>query len=191
MTVGCFGRAPSAQRGMVMIVALIVLAVMTLAGLLMFRSLGTGAEIAGNLGFKQNTTSLGDLGTEAGLAWVYAQRGTPGVLDADNPAQAYFASWNETFNPITFDWGTAKEVTADDGTGNRVRYVIHRLCAAAGASTAPGQRCSVPEAAAGQLGSGGGVGGAAGPQVARPYYRITARVDGPRGTVSYTQMIML
>ncbi len=186
------GRARS-QRGIVLIVALVVLAVMTVAGLLIFRAGGTGVEIAGNVGFKQNATSLGDLGTEAGFAWVYAQRSAPNVLNADNAAAAYFATWDETFNPITFDWTKAKEAAADDGTGNRVRYVIHRLCASAGPPTDPGQRCAIPQAAGASLGTGGGGGGGGGfsSLVGQPYYRITARVDGVRGTVSYTQMIML
>lgn len=181
------------QQGIVLIVALVVLAVMTVAGLLIFRSGGTGVEIAGNVGFKQNATSLGDLGTESGFAWVYAQRTTPNVLNADSPANAYFATWDETFNPISFDWSKAKEAAADDGTGNRVRYVIHRLCASAGPPTDPGQRCAIPQAAGASLGSGGGGAGGGGfsSMVGQPYYRITARVDGVRGTVSYTQMIML
>jgi len=183
----------SKQQGIVLIIALVVLVVMTIAGLLMFRTTSTGVEIAGNVGFKQNATSLGDLGTEAGFAWVYAQRSTPNVLNADSPGDAYFASWDDTFNPMTFDWSKAKEATkdGDDGTGNRVRYVIHRLCASSGPPTDPGQKCAIPQSAGPTLGSGGGVGGGFSSLVGQPYYRITARVDGLRGAVSYTQMVMM
>jgi len=179
----------SAQRGIVLIIALVVLVVMTVAGLLMFRSTGTGVEIAGNVGFKQNATSMADLGTEAGFKWIYEQRSNPNVLNANIPSAAYYATWDETFDPTTFDWDTAKEATADDGTGNRVRFVIHRLCANTGPPTTPGQKCAIPQSTSG-LGTGGGIGGGV-PPPSSPYYRITARVDGVRGAVSYTQMIML
>jgi type IV pilus assembly protein PilX len=185
-------RGPSrtgAQRGIVLIIALVVLVVMTVSGLLMFRSTSTGVEIAGNVGFKQNATSVADLGTEAGFNWVYNQRTAPNVLNADVPAEAYFATWDDAFNPMTYDWSNAKEASANDGTGNRVRYVIHRLCAMPGPATEVTQKCVIPQSASG-LGTGGGVeGGFVAPK--SPYYRITARVDGVRGAVSYIQVIML
>lgn len=184
-------RAPTAQQGVVLIVALVVLLVMTIAGLLMFRSTGTGVEVAGNVGFKQNATSLGDLGVETGRAYLMGFAASAVPLDNDSPGNAYFASWNEAFDPRTYDWSASREAAADDGTGNRVRYVIHRLCSMAGPTTAPGQHCAIPSSGS-ALGSGGG--GASGPGfsglVGQPYYRITSRVDGPRGTVSYVQVIM-
>lgn len=185
--------AKRGERGIVLIIALVVLVVMTIAGLLMFRATGTGVEIAGNVGFKQNATSMADLGTETGFAWVYAQRSAPNVLNADSTANAYFAVWDDTFNPLTFDWSKAKQVTANDGMGNQVRYVIHRLCSLPGPPTDPGQKCAIPQASGVSLGSGGGGGDGGGfsSLVGQPYYRITARVDGVRGAVSYTQMVML
>jgi type IV pilus assembly protein PilX len=185
--------ATGAQRGIVLIIALVVLVVMTVAGLLMFRATSTGVEIAGNVGFKQNATSMGDLGTEAGFEWVYSKRSTPNALNADSLADAYFATWDDTFNPITFDWSKAKEAAGNDGMGNRVRYVIHRLCATPGPPTDPGQKCAIPQASGPSLGTGGGGGSGGGfsSLVGQPYYRITARVDGVRGSVSYTQMVML
>ncbi|MDM0106022.1 hypothetical protein QTH97_13850 [Variovorax sp. J22R24] len=183
---------PASQRGVVLIVALVVLVVMTLAGLLMFRSSRTGVEVAGNIGFKQNATSLGDLGVETGRAFLmgFVSDGNP-LLD-DIPASGYYASWNEGFNPLSYDWDEAsKEAIADDGTGNRVRYVIHRLCKVVGATTAPGQQCAIPStgsgAAADKGGSNPGLGAGT---TGQPYYRITSRVDGPRSTVSYVQVIM-
>lgn len=184
------------QRGVVLIIALVALAVMTIAGLMMFRAIGGGMEIAGNIGFKQNATSLGDLGIEHGRTFLmqYTNNATP--LEQNNTAAGYFASWNDAFDPIRFDWSTAARATAedaDDGTGNHVRYVIHRMCAVAGPTNGPGQRCSVP-AGSGALGGGGGSDSGYGSSppagTGQPYYRITSRVDGPRGTVSYVQVIL-
>ena len=179
----------SGQRGVVLIVALVVLVVMSLAGILMFRATGGGVEVAGNIGMKQNATSLGDLGVEAARGFLVGQK-TAIPLNSDIPANGYYATWNETFNPTSYDWETgAKEVTMNDGTGNRVRYVIHRLCKVVGGTTAPGQQCAIPSVGT-ALGTGGGIG--SGPLLppGQPYYRITSRVDGPRNTVSYVQVIM-
>jgi len=182
----------TAQRGVVLIVALVALVIMTLAALLMFRATGAGVEVAGNIGFKQNATSVGDLGVESGRAYLmgFAMNAVP--LNEDSASNGYYASWNDSFNPLTYNWdGASVEATSDDGTGNRVRYVIHRLCKIAGTTTAPGQQCAIPSQGT-ALGPGGG--GASGPGLSalagQPYYRITSRVDGPRNTVSYVQVIM-
>lgn len=177
------------QRGVVLIVALVVLVVMALAGLLMFRATGTGVEVAGNIGFKQNATGVGDLGVETGRVALLSLASNVNLLDVDHADIGYYASWNTAFNPLTYDWtGASKEAVADDGTGNRVRYVVHRLCEITGPPTAAGQHCSMRNQGGGSAGgissaSFSGIGG-------QPYYRITSRVDGPRSTVSYVQVIM-
>ncbi len=57
------GRQPAReQRGVVLLVALIVLVVMTLAGIGMMRSVDTGTVVAGNLAFRQSTMQATDLG---------------------------------------------------------------------------------------------------------------------------------
>ncbi|MBI5918849.1 MAG: hypothetical protein HY849_05705 [Nitrosomonadales bacterium] len=57
---------PRRQRGVVLLIALIVLVAMTLAGIGMMRSVDTGTLVAGNLAFKQSTTQAGDRGTNDG-----------------------------------------------------------------------------------------------------------------------------
>src|SRR5581483_1512802 len=95
------------QSGVVLFIALIVLVVMTLAGIAMMRQVGTGVIIAGNLAFKSNATSVGDLGVEDARAWLVTQGS--GTLSNDGSAQApakngYFSSWDTTFNPTTYNW---------------------------------------------------------------------------------------
>ncbi|RZJ02308.1 MAG: hypothetical protein EOP39_22800 [Rubrivivax sp.] len=181
------------QRGIVMIIALVVLVAMSLAGLALLRSMSTGVAIAGNVAFKQNATSVGDLGLEAARLWLVTEGAKPGeLLNVSNTDEGYHAAWSAGFDPLTYDWGTGiKDYTADDGTGNRVRYVIHRLCSVEGSLSVAGQQCVIPT---GEVEKGTGGGGASGPGVSaaikRPYFRVTARVDGPRDTVSYVQMVM-
>jgi type IV pilus assembly protein PilX len=187
-------KAPvrDAQRGVVLFIALIVLVAMTLVGLAVMRSTGGSTMLAGNLSFRQNATVSGDLGIEAAHNWLTAQG--PITLQSDDAANGYYATWDTTFNPVTFtNWHNPNLAT--DAAGNRVQFVIHRMCAQAGPITGtgapPNQEC-VTLTDAGKTGSKGGVayGEKALAATSQPYYRITARIDGPKNTVSYVQAMM-
>jgi len=197
--------SPRRQRGVVLLIALIMLVAMTLVGISMLRSIGTGAGIAGNLAFKQNATSVGDLGVEVARAWmVNAGQNNPSVLEADAVATGYYSTLVDSFNPLTYDWSISKKLlTADaafilgtgkDDTGNEIRYVLHRLCALPGAVSPidnPGQKCAnYTDMAATSSKGGTGYGGALPSLADQPYYRATVRVAGPRNTTSYVQVIM-
>jgi len=179
---------------MVLYVALIVLIVMALVGIAMMRGSGSGISIAGNLAMKQNATNVADVGTEAARAWVLAQNA--GTLSNDQPG--YFSSWRngtDAVDPTQLPWTTNSVlVTADDGTGNQVRYIVHRLCETPNMPpNNPAQRCADVGAtgdASGQ--SHGGIGyPGPGPSIsAQPFFRITSQVIGPKNTVSYTQVVM-
>ena len=189
-------RGRAAQDGIVMFVALIVLVIMSLAGLAMMRQIGSGLSIAGNIAFKQGATALADLGTEQGISNVVAMAVTF-ATDNTNAAAGYWSSatsdvdptdafWNQTY------WPTAQVVAAPGAAGNaRVEYVIHRLCSAPNKPDAdPLQQCAGSAQNGGSHSSGAGYGGGSGNQtVVAPYYRVTTRVTGPRNTVSYTQVV--
>lgn len=202
------------QRGMVLVFSLIVLVIMSVAGLMMLRSVKSGLGIAGNIGFKQNATSSADLGIERARAWLMNNVNDKNI----DSGAGYYATWNGgvtqvcvaldgsnrpcEFNPLNYDWGTlgdAANTRAVEATlgepdqmfaGNRIRYVIHRLCSTVGATTATGQNCVLVP---GDLERGEGGGGAEpgiDSVIKQPYFRVTARVDGPRNTVSYVQVVM-
>ncbi len=59
---------PSKQRGVILLIALIMLVAMTLAGIGMMRSVDTGSVIAGNLAFKQATLNAVDVGINSAYA---------------------------------------------------------------------------------------------------------------------------
>jgi type IV pilus assembly protein PilX len=193
-------RGVPRERGVVLFVALIVLVVMALAGLAMIRQSGTGLSIAGNIGMRQNALSGADLGTEAALAWWQPLLGTPGALDSDIVAQGYFSDWGTTDptritgDPTQYNWGNSVLVTADDGTGNEVRYIIERLCMVANQpSSVAGQQCV--ETA---LSNGNDMSGTCDnyPQSCPPpattvNYRVSSRVKGLRNTVSYIQVMLV
>jgi type IV pilus assembly protein PilX len=184
-------KSARTQRGVVLFIALIVLVAMTLAGLAMFRSVGTGIIVAGNLTFKQAATVAGDRGLEAGRNWLVTQ--AVDVLQT-NVLPGYYSNWDSAFDPTTFAWNDANtiRVTSDDGAGNEVRYVIHRLCLQPNVTVnAPGQQC-VTLLSSGQGGSKGG--GAYGnlplSNTIQAYYRVTVRTVGPKNTTSYVQSVM-
>ena len=191
---------------MVLFIALIVLVAMTLAGLALVRSVDTANVIAGNLAFKQSTLQAGDLGVEAAVTALPTI--IAGSVDTDltpaasstNPNYWYYASRRETDTygvPTQKQAGAAGAATAIDWTqlpiaattaGNSVRIVIDRLCQGPPPVTDLLANCF---AEAGVGGSGSQKAGAsiftATPTV---YYRLTARVTGPRNTVSMVQAIL-
>jgi Tfp pilus assembly protein PilX len=195
------------QSGAILFIALIVLVAMTLAGIALWRSVDTALGIAGNMAFRQATVQGTDKGIKSGADWLVAN--SVGVtLQNSNPGQGYFSSRPAT-EPDWFDsanWASSVSLPNEggfvgkpDNAGNVVRYVIHRMCNCS--DVAYNANCS-GTATANVCGlyypvSGGGAGGSM--SVGAPvfvgipqlYYRITTRVDGPRNTVSITQVTVL
>lgn len=192
-------RSSHRQRGIVMWVALVVLIVMSLAGIAMLRQMGSGISVAGNVAFKQNATSTADVGTEAARRW-YITSGAN--LNIDQPAQGYYATWSgpwgSSVDPTQFTWApgvnsasvTVGAGAADIGGGNTSQYIIQRLCRDPGSVQAPTQVCSDLED---DTSRGRGSLDYSSPPTTpslKPYYRVTTRVAGPRNTVSFTQVIL-
>lgn len=197
---------PSAQQnGMVLLVALIILVVMTLAGLALTRAMMTSNMIAGNLAFHQAATSSADTGVEAAFTFLTGNS-TGATLYTDNLAAGYVASVGSVAVPeptATQSWdtywnsalvvpnGNVTPVTTGvaDAAGNQTAYVIQRLCNLPGQPNLGNVFC-VQSPTAMQVGNSkdGGSPGINGP--AQVYYRVTVRVTGPRNTISYVQSII-
>ena len=173
-----------AQRGVVLFVSLIVLVAMTLAGIAMMRSVDTNVMIAGNLAFRSAAMSAADAGLESARTWLTTQ--SAGALTNDQ-LPGYYANWQDSFNPGTFDWAAQALLVGNDGNGNEIRYIVHRMCAES-AKTVDGTDCfKMVGASSGSTQSGGSYGLSPLSGSSQPYYRITTRVMGPRNTVSYVQ----
>lgn len=188
-------RMPARQRGAVLFIALIVLVAMSLAGIALIRGVDTANLIAGNLAFKQNATHGGDWGVEQGRAWLQSK--TAPDLYVNDVGKRYYAAMQTGLDftrtdpsKPDFDWENDSFDAGADPAGNQVRYVIHRMCDLAGN---PGSVNCVRTTTGGTSDStkgGATYGGAALPSTSQIYYRITARVTGPRNTVSYVQMMV-
>lgn len=201
-----FASRRSNERGIVLILALIVLAAMTLAGIGLTRSVFTTNKIAGNLAFQQAATNAADAGIEQAIAWLEANNvpavppNVPKLYNNVDPAAnelGYFASrqdpapgqsWEQFWNGVLVNSNRINTLPAQIA-GNTVSFVIHRLCNAAGDPTT-GIGCDASPTVVGSEGSGRGAGV---PPISIPsqrYYRITVRVAGPRNTVSFVQSIV-
>lgn len=184
------------QRGISLMMSMIVLVALSLAGIALMRSVDTSTVIAGNLAFQQSATMSGDVGTETAVAWLEANNsGT--TLQSSIVAQGYAATRQDPAANQNWDafWtavlaSQSVTLTTDTTTGNTVSYAIQRLCNAAGDPVSPGVDCAVPQTTGSTAGSSKGSGVVALLYNSQIYYRITTRIAGPRNTVSYVQTIV-
>jgi Tfp pilus assembly protein PilX len=205
------------QRGVVLFLALIALVVMSLAAVALIRSVDTSTLIAGNLAFKQSATTSADAGIEAAITLLTGMRDSaanvgknvlndathtfnvtntatrPGYYSNADPALNLFAetTWDSDINNSN-DNSVNSILFGTDASGNKIRYVIQRMCRnanaaiqnadclfSAGSEDANGQQIPLPQ----NICSGSGC-----PTAGQtPQIRITARVTGPRNTMSYVQ----
>ncbi len=213
-------RSPKTrQAGVVLFVALIALVAITLAAVALVRSMDTGLVIAGNTAFKRATTAAADVATEGATTWLAANNNAATLNDPQVTA-GYYANWKDgcdmtgnrtpTSRNDDIGWTAALAntcaTTAVAATGMpagyAASYVITRMCACDGASTGV---CPT--------GLDNTCAGIAGPRICHetadyvqrcfnesertqiqpgtsPYYRIVARVVGPRNTTSFVETVV-
>jgi type IV pilus assembly protein PilX len=188
------------QSGVVLFVALIVLIVMTLAGLALLRQLGVGSSIAGNVAFKENATYVADRGAEVAIQYLRPPfPALPNDLSVDSVPNGYASSWLAGEDPAALPWGVSSLALTDDPiiqdiakTNNTADVFVQRLCQTPGLSSlSPLQICS-DKLVDNPFRSHGNSGSAAPlpSQTPSPFYRVTTRVRGPRGTMTYTQVLV-
>ena len=171
---------------MALVVALIVLAALALAGAALIRAVDTTAAIAGNLSFREASIPPVNAAVEEAFAVLYESG-----LVADRGQSSAGSGYYAMRQPGEDARGVPRALqkldaqfpvrTIDAGNGFTVRYVIERMCAQPGPATAvhcalvPPLSSAVP---------------AADPETAPPMvpvFRVSVRVDGPRGALTYAQ----
>lgn len=193
---------PSRQRGIVLMLAIVVLVIMSLAAVGLMRSMLSSNKVAGNLAFQQSAIQSADLGIETAVAWLEQNNIATNlhnniIIGAGQPV-GYLAlrqdpaagqSW-ETFWTTVLVPSNTVNVLAADAAGNTVSFVIQRLCNGQGAPTS-GIGCEA--APASNVGEGRSQRVNSGTPTSIPnqrYYRITARVAGPRNTIGFVQAVV-
>ncbi len=193
-------RRPSpmahAQRGVVLIIALIVLVAMSLGGAAILRSVDTATLIAGNYAFKQSSLQSANVGIESAIKWISTNNSN---LNSNNTG--YYASTSR-LSGQRFKWEdptvwASAQTVGTDAAGNTVQYVIHRLCNDTGPVSATnlcatnigaGSDAALDAPAEGSSNTSGSSAFTSPPKM---YLRVIARSVGPRNAVSYVQAMVL
>jgi hypothetical protein len=179
------------DRGIALVVALVVLAAMALAASALMRSVDTAHAIAGNLAFRDAGGAPVNAGVEHAWAALY-ENGAIADRDTTAPAAGYYASRL----PGEDARGVPSLLVGDDpdrttlpkidvGEGYAVRYVIERMCLAEGPAT-PANCALVRSASSATPASTD----PAAPEPVVPVFRVSIRVDGPRGTLTLAQAMI-
>lgn len=177
----------SKQKGAVIIIALIILIIMSLAGIAANKALESAVGVAGNIAFKQSSVYGVDKAMESAIGWLNEHTAE---LANDNVEAGYLSSAATPEPDWTVDtaW-TVKKAAGTDGVGNELEYVIHRMCSQANTSyNGDINQCMTIESESAQvLGnslSAGSFQFKGAPQIS---YRITMRSKGPKGAYTVVQ----
>lgn len=183
------GSIRRSQRGAVLMVVLVALIAMMISVLALTRSMDTHQLVAGNLAFRNATVHSSDVGVQNAVQWLQGVAGTA-TLNADAPGQGYYAvlieqNWDQ--EGIWNVCGAACTIAAD-AAGNRVQWMIHRMCSAQGGPNAAGNSCSLLASTSPAATGGSFTSDATNfTGVPQNYYRVTVRVSGPRSTGTLVQ----
>ena len=192
-------RIPSfgKQSGVVLFVAMIALVVLMIAAVALIRSTDTAQAIAGNLAVKRDLTHESELAVQVALAKFAS--GGPLAGEAARTADLalsgggnYFASVQAS-NPMGIPFALM-QASASSGeaagynTGVTYRYMIDRMCPAAGLPL----NCITGRPAAtnnfiNDVDPSAGAGTGLGKRTFGSVYRISIRVTDSRSTQSYFQ----
>jgi len=212
------GRAK--QVGVALIFALLALVALTFGAVALIRAVDTNVLALGNLAFKQSGLTAGGRAAEQAMTWLAANISN-GVLDNDRPGDGYYASSMSTLDiaaraadsinvQALVDWDSNGCRVNGRDVGEpacvqaspviqvgeeRVRYVITRMCAAAGPIVMDDGSCARPPIPDLITGSDRGGGDGYGEQLSTdqapaPFFRVITRSLGAKGTVTFTETMV-
>jgi len=172
----------SKQRGVALLIVLVVLAITLVGSLAMLRSGEVSSMVAGNVSFREAATQATDIGIADAAKALDIQAN----LDA-NIANTYFATRqpDDAYGiPTTINWASVPVMAV----GNyNVQHVIDRLCDVTPVTDSTGT-CMVRDSESAGSNKAGSL---AYKNPASVYYRITVRVIGPKSTAAYVQALVL
>jgi type IV pilus assembly protein PilX len=195
----------SRQKGVALLITLIMLVVMTLAAIALMRSVDTTNLVAGNLAFQQTSYHAADTGTEQAIAYLYTVPNIQcdGTIASDPCATGYKSFHQPLLEPptagVTWEsfWnsmvgGPGVVALTNLPTGYSGAFVIEALCASPGQ-----QNCTIGTTTTTTTTPQGQDMGSQARNFSNTtnttnirYYRITTRVEGPRNSVGYVQAMI-
>lgn len=187
-------RGPHDQRGVIMVIALITLAVLLIGAAAAMRSMNVTLSSVGYFGFKRDMTNQAELGLRrATTALSTGALATAASRTADAAGQNYSATLLQSdasgiplvmlnmTNPDTLGGkGSASNAIKSSADGIAVHYLIDRVC------FYPGAFDPVTCQKRGNFIQFGSDEGPPRPPP-QPTYRITVRVTGPNNAYSFYQ----
>jgi type IV pilus assembly protein PilX len=186
--------ANSKESGFVLIVALVVLAAMSLAAIALVRTVDTSTLLARNISFKRDAVNRNEIALEAANVLFRINGGIPGPLAnqvnarTSQPALNYSSAMVAT-DPNGIPVGLGTVSTAFPGEivtqeNNRIHYIIERMCTRENAIEGK-DHCLLAQAASGSEQP------EKRPVTLPAMYRVTSRVAGARGVSSVTQAMIV
>ena len=176
-----------AERGTSLLLVLMLLTVMLMGGLAFARIGANGILLSGNTAHKEAALRAAEVGLNSAFAEIAATS-----FDPATPSRHYSPSRlpSDASGLPAFDWSMPTAVPVNEFS---VAYVIDRQCDN-GAPNDPADECLVRLVAGGGLNSAqyNGIASSQGAAQGHGFtYRVTVRVQGPRGTTTFTQGLVV
>jgi type IV pilus assembly protein PilX len=193
------------QKGVVLLITLIMLVAMTLAAIALMRSVDTSNLVAGNMAFQQSSLNIADQGTEQAITYLYTvpNLSCDGSIPTNLCANGYKSYHQPNLEPptagVTWEkyWssmvgGPGVQPITGLPSGYTGAFIIEAMCASP-------QRlnCTTASVVATTTSPQGEDMGSTNRDFSNStttttayYYRITTRIAGPRNSVGYVQVII-
>ncbi|MTV38477.1 hypothetical protein [Duganella radicis] len=188
-------RQLNSQRGIALPIMLIMLAVMMVSSIYLLKSSNSSTLTTSNLAYEAALAKAADAGLHAGFTYL---RNVPNknLLLADQAAVGYVATLPQLWTVSNPNFWTGAITLPADADGNRVQYVIHRMCTLPGAYDDNANRCQITAPRSGTtgpraLGETLKIDASNLAVAAQIHYVVTARVFGPRGGNVVTQAVIM
>jgi type IV pilus assembly protein PilX len=175
------GPRAKAQRGVTILVVLVLLSVMLLGGLALARMTEIGTLAAGNSAYREASLQASEIGLNDVFTLVR------GVGDENTAVGTWYrpsALASDASGLPIVDWNTLPEIVVGQYS---VRYVADRICEGALPVADPLRQCLVKQIP--QLTSADATKEKLDPPNAKQF-RVTIRVTGPKGTQTWVQSMV-
>ncbi|MFG6447832.1 hypothetical protein ACG0Z6_06175 [Roseateles sp. BYS180W] len=101
----------SIERGMSLVFALIMLALMSLAAVAMIRAVDDGAQALGNMAMKEMTMRAADFVTQQAVTWLEDNAQVADTINGKDSVKGYYATYDPDWASVDFN-GSDSDLTA-------------------------------------------------------------------------------
>jgi type IV pilus assembly protein PilX len=206
------------QRGIVLFIALIVMVLLSLAGVALIKSIDTSTSVTGNIAFRQAALMQANQAIESAIGDIYAgdSRAPADVLTSidlrtDQSTKCYVASFDPTNDSAKSGqpalpsgvprvlWKNSTATSLDPhckltdnldtlSSKNTVFYVVQRMCTADAVGADPNN--AQCDMMTPKNSGAATTGDTNIIQNPYPLYRVTVRVDGPNNSLAFVQAMI-